>query len=426
MEVSAPQAFFKGQRPQSPATNVIDLEPFLALGREADRDWRMRPTEQIGDATIYGTVSDEIASRQIALAFGTGVKDQRWRSVRGTVVELIERLSVFERGGKDGPALCQGELIAPQRTAKNAAVNHILMLDCDTGLTIDEILSPFAEAGLFAIAWHTFSHNKTTSEIDESALLKYAGVERPADVTLEHARSYLSEVKHYHPRVFDGELSLKHEHKLGGVKFVLRHRPMSRVRVLLLLREPFRFSGRGGTQNEAIAEWKSRYAGVAAQYGLPFDRSCVDPSRLMYLPRVSRDTDITEHEIVVLAGAPLDFEAIEPAEAEPKPNARGRDRNAFQKLGAEAHPSGFETPWLTPRFLAKIGNLRARDLLVEAYEEGLRHDYGNGKCDFECPREPEHSEVKLDDRAFCAVWAANMLAALPRQNAIAPGIWIAR
>jgi hypothetical protein len=73
-------------------------------------------------------------------------------------------------------------------------------------------------------------------------------------------------------------------HTEEGVVILVQHRPMPKFRAVFPLHEPFVFAKRGGTQQDAIAEWKERYAGFASAMNFFFDEKCVDPARLFYFP----------------------------------------------------------------------------------------------------------------------------------------------
>ena len=167
----------------------------------------------------------------------------------------------WARGAKDGACILQGGLVAGARSAKNVRANHIVMVDYDTGYSIEEIAAAIRKRGLFAFLWTTHSHLKSETLIAEGALMKWAG---GGEVDLAVAGAYLAEVKKYKAEIAASISSLERLHVDGGIKFKVVHAPMPRVRALFVLAEPFEFA-KHGTQAERIVEWTERYAGYAAE-----------------------------------------------------------------------------------------------------------------------------------------------------------------
>lgn len=350
---------------------------------------------------------DDITSRPFVLARGRHREDKNFQNQHGTFGQLLDKagpLSQFTEGEKDGDCLLQGALIGGQRIAKNVTKNFIVMLDHDTGETVDEIAAKIDASGLFAVLWTTYNHMKAETLIAEDALLKWLRKSgRGPDVVPDVAAAFLIETKHTKPEVFSGELTLERVHIEGGMKYRLMHQPMPRVRSMFVLKEPFDFANRGGSQSEAIREWSDRYRGLAETLGVAVDRSCVDPSRLMYTPRVAKGTnrDALGHEIRVIEGKCLDLDTIPRVPDKGTKTAALRSRDRVRK----ADPSGFKTSWMTS-FLREGNSCEIADYFLATYPEDVRHDYGDGRIEFRCPNEDEHSDQKDDDRAFLIVNAS--------------------
>ena len=59
---------------------------------------------------------------------------------------------------------------------------------------------------------------------------------------------------------------------------------------------------------DAVEEWGNKIAGLALnKLDVHFDTSCTDPSRLFYLPAHPGGG---AHETVIIAGKPLDYDAL--------------------------------------------------------------------------------------------------------------------
>lgn len=368
----------------------------------------------------------EIAEREIAVALGRHREDKNFRTLIGTFGQLFEPgapLADFTAGEKDGLCILQGALVGGQRIAKNVTKNYLMMFDHDTGELIEEIEAKIGAANLFAVLWTTYNHMQPETLITEDAFLKWLRKNGKTisskEVELSNqAAQYLQDDKKVKPEIFT-DLKIERIHVEGGIKYKLHHKPMPRVRSMFLLAEPFDFAQRGGSQTAAIQEWKERYAGLAAMLGVSWDRSCCDPSRLMYTPRVASLAQIEAlgHEIVIIPGKTLDIEAVPRLETEPRagvsrphggvPPVSAGDLKAA--LTGEAGEGGdrraFKTDGLLAFLKAHAHDFEAATWLRTFAPEDVRADHGD-KIEFRCPNEDGHSEQKADDRAFMAVDAS--------------------
>lgn len=355
--------------------------------------------------SIIDALPRAITQRNVEIAFGRNKQDQVWTTKVEPFGSILERLLTFERGQKDGKAIMQGGLVTPagcRRIAKNVTRNHVVMLDFDTGHTMDEVAEKVEALGLFAVLWHTHSHMKPETLIAEEKMLSWLNG-RQLDV--DSAREYLRDVKRVVASVVDTVTAIEKRHIEGGVHFRISHGPMSRLRALFLLEEPFDFAkrggsqkaARGGSQKAAIEEWKERHAGFSDSAGLPSDQSCVDPARLMYTPRISPDADVSLFKIRVLQGRMLSIEEM------PRRPVKGERKTHSSSAGSSGLK--FVTPGLSNFLKEHASDFQAADWMLDYQPDGQRHDYGD-HLDFACPHERNHSDPKPDDRAFM-VWNAS-------------------
>jgi hypothetical protein len=359
----------------------------------------------------------EIARREVEIALGRNREDKNFRTLKGVLGQLFETgapLAGFTEGEKDGLCILQGALVGGQRLAKNSTRNYTMMFDHDTGESVNEIKGKIEEAGLFAVLWTTYSHMQAETTIAEDALLKWVKKSgrapgKDGTITAAQAADFLKETKKVKPEIFDVPLTLTRQHVEGGMKYKLTHAPMPRVRSMFVLDKPFDFAQRGGSQMAAIQEWKERYAGLANMLGLTWDRSCIDPSRLMYTPRVPPGTKLAElgHVILPIPGKLLDIDKV-PRHAEER-TGKPRDTDDLKAaLGGEgeAPREPFKTPGLLAFLRDHARDFEAATMLRSLFPEDVRHDYGD-KIEFRCPWEDYHTEQKAGDRGF-AVWDASM------------------
>ena len=355
--------------------------------------------------------TNPLLGRTISVAFGNNRLEKHWKNKAGTVRNLIDDLSKFVRGGtKDGRCLLQGEVVEGDggkgvaRTWKNMRANHIMMFDYDLGTPLQEIADSVKGAGLFALLWTTWSHLKPYTLIPEDKMLAYMASKgmRGVQPMKDDIMSYLHNVARMPESVLKGAEVKGSEHVEGGVKFrVLHERGVPRVRVLFVLKEPFVFAERGGSQKQAAEEWKAYYAAVSEMLGLPYDKSCVDPSRLMYTPRVSKDAVIGPgaHEIIEIDGAPLDLTKItidrsKLAASADRPTGRlgvTGVKNPFEVVGetGEAGTRHFETPGLAKFLGIAASDFEAADWMASyGYDAVVEH---GGGMDCACPNADSHS-----------------------------------
>jgi hypothetical protein len=349
-------------------------------------------------------VSHDVLDRLLAIADGSNMKDKFWTNRTYTFRELFTHtLSDFARGPKNGPCILQGDLVGTSRQAKNVKACDLLMLDIDTGETIDAVADKVERLGWFAVLWNTHSHLKGETEIAETEWNRYIARNKLEGMKdAEIARQYLRNEKRVVERILASiQDTVGPDHREGGVKRVVRHDPMDRVRVLFVLSEPFVFAKRGTSQVDAIKEWKAKYTAVGELLGVGADDSCTDPSRLMFVPRIDPAADRSLYRIVLIDGTMLDLSRV--------PVTAPASADAWDVLDGEmpaAETRKFETPGMA-RFLGKhAADFEAADCIETLTPENVRRRPGGGKVDAQCPDEDAHSTPSPEDTAFVAVNAS--------------------
>lgn len=356
--------------------------------------------------------TDPFFTKELEIAVGANRHEKNWRTVPMTRGKLVHDLITFKRGPKDGACITQGPLINGQRIAKNVIANHIIMLDCDTGESLASLERKVLDAGLFAVLWTTYSHMKAITEIPEDRLVKLArdirvpmpNVEDEQPELCALAEKYLASKK-YNTAILASITRIDKQHREGGIKYVVHHDPMPRARIMMFLKDPYIFATAKATQAQAIQDWKEAYAGVAEILGVDYDQSCVDPSRLMYTPRLPHDIDDfieAGHDIVVIGGGALDLDTVPRIKKGERYTAT--DQNplvaAADNVGVSGDARKAYPQWLL-KFLKKHGDDFDIIGFCEAYDELLSN---NGeKAELTCPNEERHTEQKADDRAFCVM-----------------------
>jgi len=321
-----------------------------------------------------------------------------WRNMTRTVRDLVVMLGEHEQGGKDGKCILQGEVIAGERKAQAMRANYLLMLDLDTGDDMEAVVARIRELGLFAIVWTTWSHLKPSTDVRKDAVLKFIGADR--EPTAEEVFGYLKKEKLYRPWVLENAKVRGTTHTKDGVMITVDHAPMPKFRVLFVLDRPFVFAEVATNPRKGVELWKRRYAGVSKLIGAAYDRSCTDPSRLMYTPRHPQDGK--GYEVRVIDGEPLSLDNIPDPEDE---------KSVFERVSeALDGPSGggkeLRNPWIM-RFLAEKAEAFDAESFFRDYGEdrGARNGAGGH---FKCPNDAAHTNADdPEDKGFFVVSAGD-------------------
>lgn len=257
----------------------------------------------------------------------------KWKEISSTFGQFEGVLQDHKEGSKDGPCFLQGQSASGHRKAAAMIANHILGVDLDSGAPLADVMNTIQKFGLEAVIYTTHSHLKDTSVIKRDHYLKKTGENEPTE---DGVREYLMAVKGTLPAILEQvEILDDAMHTEEGVVILVKHAPMPKFRAVFTLSEPFIFAKRGGSQQDAIAEWKERYAGFCTELGLFFDEKCVDPARLFYLPRHPKGDET--HGSWLVVGVPLDIMQFDRVKMK-----RGRDgkrlavgNNAFTDAGVD-------------------------------------------------------------------------------------------
>jgi hypothetical protein len=367
----------------------------------------LKTKEDVGATTIHGVLDEALMARQIELALstrGSVTPSGKWKNYPMTLGNFVNSLAVHKEGDKDGPCFIQGATIDGERRAN--AIRHldILTLDLDTGESIEDVISRIKELGLFAVVYTTHSNLKPITEVKNDEVLRWLGSEE-VELTAKHVADYLIEKKRYRPAILEGAVLLGTEHGSKGVMLRLQHKPMPKFRVVMVLKDRFTIAERAKTQKAAIAEWKERYAGASKKLGAFFDRSCTDPSRLMYLPRHPKGG---EFSIDIIAGEPLDIETCERVTAEElragMPASPWAD--AAKDLGAGG--GAYKTQGMKWFFGKYADRFEIADFFEEMDPDGVRghRTSGPGRI-HRCPNDDAHSDAgNPEDQGFFCVNAS--------------------
>ncbi len=249
----------------------------------------------------------------IRLTFGRSRTEFRWTDRRDvTFDELCEVLRTSPIGSKDGPCYTPACFAGGARRMDQAAHIDVAVLDADCGHSFEEISAAVRARGWRAIIHSTYSHLSTQTMIAAAPAEKW--MEENPGATIA---GYMRAKKGYLPRVVADAVVVDDLRDGNSRNLVVQHQPCPKFRIILPLQDPW-VAGNFATQGVANAKWRERIGALAHALGLHHDQSCVDTSRLFYLPR--RRDDGQEYIFDVTAGdeCPLwELPDAEPDEPEP-------------------------------------------------------------------------------------------------------------
>lgn len=321
----------------------------------------------------------------------------RWKAMTSTFGQFSQALRDHRVGPKDGPCFLQGESAGGHRKAVAMMANYIIGVDLDSGAPLSQVMQTIQQHGLEAVIYTTHSHLKDTSVIKRDHFMKWADA---TEVEEDAVRDYLINMKGTLPEIVeDLEIIDEAHHSEEGVVILVRHKPMPKFRAVFPLKNPFVFAKRGGAQQDAIAEWKERYAGFCVALGLFFDEKCVDPARLFYLPRHAKGDKKFGSWIVM--GEAVDLDAFDRVKMKRGRNNKRRAvaANAFTDAGDghddedEADRYIFGDLNLKGWAMKNAGKFEVQTMLEDVIGgDFIREERGNKPgTHVECPFEAEHS-----------------------------------
>lgn len=367
---------------------------------------------------ILSILDPELVEKKLRVAFGRNMRDMSFITENLTVGKLIEReFADHKIGPKDGRCLLQGDCVGGQRIAKNMRANYLLIVDVDTGADPELFANTIEDAGVFCILASTHSHMKTVSDFSEDKFVRwcmkrYGNADFVDDTDLLHrAQKFMTEESKYDFAIADNatHAAIRLDDNGGGKKLFVTHPPMPRYRAAFVLDEPYSFET--GQQSARINEWKERYAGFCDQLGLPFDRSCVDPSRLMFTPRVANADKKAQSFFYVLPGRTLTLDDMPRLDVSKKHTSAEEDAfsAAAEEVGVKTGAS--QRIKYATKGMAKFAATHAHAFHPTMFFEhfGVNPRDVNGiKTTYECPNDDSHSNAgDPNDKGFWCIDAEN-------------------
>jgi hypothetical protein len=355
----------------------------------------------------HGILDPALLAHQVTLSLtvkGRQTTTRQWCDVTMSVRDLIGRKFLTnheERPDKDsGKAFLQGPTFKKGRTLKTMPWLDIMVLDLDTGESREDVVEKLKALGLFGVVYSTFSNGKRTSTKGKKGLAKWAGVDEPG---FDVFKAWLLGVKMYQPHILE-DAEFLGTNAEGEV--VIRHAPMTKMRVVMVLRERFHITGGPDSEERraCLRDWREAYFGVGRLLGAFVDRACSDVSRLYYGP--SRPIGATNWFVDVVAGDLLDLGSVERVPLErglirrSKATAKGqiaRDRDdsapddPFRTAARGMHAPEYVTANMSTFLFMYGSRFRIVDCVADLRPRWIRGDASRGKT-VQCPGEDDHTQ----------------------------------
>lgn len=235
------------------------------------------------------------------LTFGRSRSEVKWVDQQNlTFQQLAEKLSTSPVGGKDGSCYTPAIFAQASRKMEFAQQIDVVVLDADSGHSFDDIKAAVTAKGWRCIIHSTFSHNTSESHIAAEAAEKWMADNPGAPIG-----AYMVAKKNYLPSVMQGariidEVKTEHDKR----NLIVQHNPCPKFRIILPLDEPW-VATDYDNQSLANAKWRERIGALAYALDLSHDQSCVDTSRLFYLPRRRDEAQEFVHAVIEGEDCPL-------------------------------------------------------------------------------------------------------------------------
>ena len=224
--------------------------------------------------------------REITITMGRNRSEFRWSEQRTMSWSGMEAmLATAPVGAKDGPCYTPATFSGIARRKDQAVCISIAVLDADCGHTMSEIETAIRRMGWRAIIHSTHSHLTTHTVIAAGAYDQWI-----ADNPNGDAAGYMMVKKGYLPNIIEKAHIVEELRDGTSRNYLLKHAPCPKYRVILPLQDAWRASD-FENQQVANAAWRERIGALAHALRLHHDQSCVDTSRLFYLPRRREDTE---------------------------------------------------------------------------------------------------------------------------------------
>ncbi|OOY20477.1 hypothetical protein BMI86_08010 [Thioclava sp. DLFJ5-1] len=274
------------------------------------------------------------------------------------------------------------------RSANGMKTVEMMGLDIDSGDSYLKALDRAEELALAVIGYTSFSDGTTETRVGRDKTLKTLGIDR--DPTSEEMRGLLSDK--FRPHIIETLEVVGTDHDEKGVQIVLHHAPLEKFRLLFPLAEPLLIASLATTQRGAQALYMSKLRGLAQLIGVILDESCLDVSRVFYMPSHPPGADFA---LDVIRGRGLTIQEL------PEVGKNG-PQNVFEEAGAGAD-NDLIADMPARQWAAKYGKRLEIARLLEAEAPDKVRDDKGGLLVVECPHDEWHGNAGDPEDTACHV-----------------------
>ena len=286
-----------------------------------------------------------------------------------------------------------------------------MMFDFDQGTSLDVIIKRLKQHNVAALIYTTHSHGKTDS--DDATVNKIANTQRKTGINDvdEAVRSYFLNEKKFDKRIVNSmEIEKTPIDFEGRQYYPVSHMPMPKYRLILFLKEPFKFRmlDQGITAGDRIKVWRELYIKTASFFGFSTsDSSCKNPARLMYAPQFKPGTplgnifdDEAAHGIGYLDGDFFDVDILQGDKLDDITDQL--PSNVSMKTNKKGHTSDYVTPDLKEFWRAHQHDFQIVACIRTERPGIVRREVNNDKIEIRCPRDAYHTDQNRTDGS--AAW----------------------
>uniref|UniRef100_A0AB74UGT9 Uncharacterized protein n=1 Tax=Caulobacter phage BL57 TaxID=3348355 RepID=A0AB74UGT9_9VIRU len=342
--------------------------------------------------------NDPVLAQDLIVSVGANSKSMNWQPKTMPLGAFVAQFCQHREGAKDGVSFVLGDMVPGQRKKTSIKALYAVGLDVDVGMSSAAIDAALKKFGRMAIRYTTHSHLKAMTDVKKDVLVKWCdqeadGADFEDDAILQR---YFLERELMSPEIASTVTFHDVEHKDGGIMVTVKHAPIPKHRIIVPLAAAFDISKVAPTQKEAMDKWAKVPTALARELNVPLDKSCLDPSRLFYLPRHAKGKPF---EISLFGGDLFDWTTLtldDPFEAE------------IAKLTKGTSKSKTEAGRALGRWSMKAAHgFQVVQVLEEHASDKLRHQVSAG-YEIECPFDELHSNAgDTEDRACLAVNAGD-------------------
>lgn len=359
-------------------------------------------TTTLNDATIYGTIPEDVLNLPVRISVGGSQEEKIWPSTpEFRFGDLLQtQLSKHTAGKKNGPCFVTGAVADKKRNKNSVIALYMLGLDVDSGASLTETFAKVQELGLCAVFYTTHSHLSTELRVKQDRFYKWCDKEghdpEPTDDTV---KKFLTEEAKYVDDVIDSAEYVETVHDGTGMHLVISIRPIDKFRIIFPIATPYVIAEQKKSQRDAILHWEGMILGMGALLGISVDRAARDPSRLFFLPRHGKGN---EFKIMINGGKALDWTHIKTISGKEEklssdPFAQAGAVMGGRMKGRPMSPTmGLDLmTWAVER----ADGFQISQVFGDYCDDRLRDQTSEGKFTCECPFDDEHSNAgDLDDK----------------------------